>query len=70
MTQKLIAYESDEFVLNINEFTLDEFGRFELSEVAWLEEIGGGQNQGCSNTGCRNTGCSSGPSVSRSGIGF
>jgi hypothetical protein len=42
----------------VSDFKLDEFGRYELENVEWLEEIAGGEaNAACGNTGCGNGGC-------------
>ncbi|WP_155257428.1 hypothetical protein [Rhizobium leguminosarum] len=52
------AASAAEIVLNVSDFKLDEFGRYELENVEWLEEIAGGEaNAACGNTGCGNGGC-------------
>lgn len=52
------AASAAEIVLNVSDFKLDEFGRYELDNIEWLEEIAGGEaNAGCGNTGCGNAGC-------------
>ncbi|WP_421359052.1 MULTISPECIES: hypothetical protein [Agrobacterium] len=52
------ASSAKEIVLNVSDFKLDEFGRYQLENVDWLEEIAGGEaNAGCGNTGCGNAGC-------------